>query len=611
MADHVSSAARAEPSVCSAGALASSVATVRRPAAIDSMSCGSTSRAAPPVLGSGLATTGVPERHRLHRGEAEALDEGDVGEQAGHGVEAGQLRRRHRPGEDHPGGLGLTRSPHPLGPTITSGHGSGSDAPDAAVRLDEPGRFLRGSRVPTLSRKGPVHARARRGGRSAAAQVGRREVVRAHRDDGDRLRRGAGLHQVVGHHVGRHDEAVGPPQRPRSAASCQRATSRRVGVGHPAPQQVVHRHHQGGPSRLAGWTARRRGPRRTRPAPAPDPWSQARVSSGPGRGERRRGARGEPSGSGARPAGGRRLAISSRSGRSGRRRSSSRPCSRPRRRCRSRPEPAAAAARPSEQAHGLTAPGPAAGRRTRAALADGVGTSPASPSAQALQLNRRGAPGPRATRSSTRSPPSSTSTRRRGQPVAVARLDQPGPVAHHLGHRSGRGGHHRHAGRHGLQRREPEPFVAGRVGQHGGPAQRARPGPARRGSRCARSATAPASAPTAAAKRSDSPSVAPHDHQGHIGVGGRHRGEGRDQQGVVLARLDRADGQDVAAAALGEARPAGRAVAAGRPEAGSRVHRPHPVRIDRRTRRPPRRPRTPSGVWTQAPSATARRIRPG
>ena len=57
---------------------------------------------------------------------------------------------------------------------------------------------------------------------------------------------------------------------------------------------------------------------------------------------------------------------------------------------------------------------------------------------------------------------------RPGQRIGVPGLDEDGAVGHHFGHRSGGGGDDRHPHRHGLERREPEALVDGRVGQQGG-----------------------------------------------------------------------------------------------------------------------------------------------
>ena len=70
-----------------------------------------------------------PEGHRLDRGEAEALDEGHVGEQAGHAVEGGQLGRRHQAGQHHAG-----RGPHPLAPSARA-----RPAPGPRARAGSPG----------------------------------------------------------------------------------------------------------------------------------------------------------------------------------------------------------------------------------------------------------------------------------------------------------------------------------------------------------------------------------------------------------------------------------------------------------------------------------------
>ena len=113
------------------------------------------------------------------------------------------------------------------------------------------GRFLRGSRVPTHSRNGPCTPSEARWA-AAARPVRRRQVVGPHRDGGDRVRRRAGLHQVRGDDVGRHDEVRSPPQRPPERRLVPATTPGWVGVGYPTPQQVVDRHHQRHPARFQG-----------------------------------------------------------------------------------------------------------------------------------------------------------------------------------------------------------------------------------------------------------------------------------------------------------------------------------------------------------------------
>ena len=145
----------------------------------------------------------------------------------------------------------------------------------------------------------------------------------------------------------------------------------------------------------------------------------------------------------------------------------------------------------------LTAAGPARPRpEPRAPMAWWASPySSARPSAHASQVNCRLRHRPRSTSASTSDPPSRTRSDGAGQAVAVAGVDHQGPVADHLGNRTGRGGHHRDAGRHGLEGREAESLVEGRVGQQPRPRPGWRPGRGRRDSRGAGSGPGPARRP--------------------------------------------------------------------------------------------------------------------
>ena len=95
-------------------------------------------------------------------------------------------------------------------------------------------------------------------------EVGGWQMVRAHGDDGDRVLGGAGFHQVVRHHLGGDDEPVGPTQGAAQGVLVPAPAAGGIGVGQPAPQQVVHGDHQRRRARAPWWRARWRGGRRTR-----------------------------------------------------------------------------------------------------------------------------------------------------------------------------------------------------------------------------------------------------------------------------------------------------------------------------------------------------------
>ena len=107
-------------------------------------------------------------------------------------------------------------------------------------------------------------------------------------------------------------------------------------------------------------------------------------------------------------------------------------------------------------------------------------------------------------------------------------------------------GHHRHAGPHGLQRREAEPLVERRVGEHGGLGQKG----------CQGGLLDPPRPhdPAAGGRRGDGdsepvfvPARRPRQHEGDVAVAERHLAECPHQPRQVLARFGRPDGQAVAA----------------------------------------------------------------
>ena len=105
-----------------------------------------------------------------------------------------------------------------------------------------------------------------------------------------------------------------------------------------------------------------------------------------------------------------------------------------------------------------------------------------------------------------------------GEGGVVTRRHEERGVADNLGQRPRVGGHHGHAGGHGLERRVPEPLVEGGIREH----RRARRA-ARHGRRRTRSPVAPrgsaARAPEiAAASRVGAPAVAARDHESHTRV---------------------------------------------------------------------------------------------
>ena len=383
------------------------------------------------------------------------------------------------------------------------------------------------------------------------------------------------------------------------------------GLGMEPPGQVVHGRPPGpapaaGRRGPAGPPGTPHGPRRSpagarQPRPVPGPGEQpagqarGRASARPRRpGGRRRGAGGRlasrvrprrvgpvrPTSELRRQAGGRRQ-----------------PPRRPRRRCRCPRAPAAAAARRPSRTRRVARRGVGAGHRVRGPASR---YRAASPSAQAVPGEAGGpADGPRHERSAHAGRQSSTLARAPARASGSPGAHQEGGVAQDLGQGPGRRGHHRHAGRHGLERREPEALVERRVGEDGAPARSRRgqtggrrPSPVRthpvgerrRGRSAARSASSPhpgGPASTSATSRS---------------VAGQPASNARTRPGQVLAGLGRADGQHVAASAPGR-RSAGPGVGPGRApgSGGTPSARPAPARGRPRRRRPPRRPRRPRG----------------
>ncbi len=96
--------------------------------------------------------------------------------------------------------------PHPVGPTITSGQGSGSEPRTWPNACTSRSRFLRGSSVPTVRRNSPPTRPARRRRVSAAGGIGGGQMIGAARHDRDAARRNAHRGQVGGHQPRRDDE---------------------------------------------------------------------------------------------------------------------------------------------------------------------------------------------------------------------------------------------------------------------------------------------------------------------------------------------------------------------------------------------------------------------
>ena len=209
-------------------------------------------------------------------------------------------------------------------------------------------------------------------------------------------------------------------------------------------------------------------------------------------------------------------------------------------------------------------------------------------------------------------PPSRTRPRAAGQAVGVAGVDQPGPVADHLGDGPGRGGHHRHPGRHGLQRREAESLVPGRVGQHGRPAAGRRPGGVVEVAGPHDPVPRPATRPRPSANGSAPHPSPPTTTRATSGWAAATAANGRHQQRVVLAGLDGPDGQDVAVAPVGQVRMRGRPSPAspgvGPPASGGDpvVDGPDPVGVDPELGHHLGRPRTATACAPRPP-----RPRPG
>ena len=169
--------------------------------------------------------------------------------------------------------------PHPLppsaGPTSTRGQGSGSDLRIRLVGLDQPGKVLAGLQgahaQQERARRRPCGTAGRR-----PPQVGGRQVVGPHGDDRDGLRGGAGLARSAATTSAGTMNRSAPPQGAAQGRLVPGPAAGRVGLGHPAPQQVVHRGHQGGAPRLEG--GERGGLDHVEPGPGP----QQAVVPGPG-----------------------------------------------------------------------------------------------------------------------------------------------------------------------------------------------------------------------------------------------------------------------------------------------------------------------------------------
>ncbi len=124
MADHRSSAT-ARPAGRSRSRSASSAAT-RQQAGGDGVGVVRVDlERGAPVHGSGLVSTGVPRTMASTGGRPKPSMSGHVGQKAGPGVEGGELGGATMPAKTTPSCSGSC-SPHPVGPTMTSGQGSGS-----------------------------------------------------------------------------------------------------------------------------------------------------------------------------------------------------------------------------------------------------------------------------------------------------------------------------------------------------------------------------------------------------------------------------------------------------------------------------------------------------
>ncbi len=211
---------------------------------------GSTSKAAPSVLGSGLATTGRPQFMASTGGSPKPSTKRDVGQQPGHAVEGGQDGSGDKAGEDH-AGLRLdspapaARAHHEQRPRLGQlPAGTPVGGEQALVVLP---RF-EGAHA---QEEGTVDAQLEQQP-GTGVEVGRRQVVRAQGDDGDRVRGGAGFHQVVRHHLGGDDEPVGPAHGTAQGVLVPAPAAPGIGIGKPAPEQVVHGDHQRRRTRLHG-----------------------------------------------------------------------------------------------------------------------------------------------------------------------------------------------------------------------------------------------------------------------------------------------------------------------------------------------------------------------
>ena len=78
-------------------------------------------------------------------------------------------------------------------------------------------------------------------------EVGWRQVIAAHGDDRDRLRRSSCGHQVVGDHLSGNHEPVGPAERATERRFVPVHPAAWVGLGDAAPEQIVDGGDHGGP----------------------------------------------------------------------------------------------------------------------------------------------------------------------------------------------------------------------------------------------------------------------------------------------------------------------------------------------------------------------------
>src|SRR5438270_7259919 len=124
-AAHVSSDERSTPAVTSWERTPSWPATWTRASAMASVSRGSTSKAAPPVLGMGLATTGAQAYMASTAGSPKPSSNGTYATSRARPYNPASTGPVTMPARTTPAS-GASSSAQPDGPTTTSGHGSGN-----------------------------------------------------------------------------------------------------------------------------------------------------------------------------------------------------------------------------------------------------------------------------------------------------------------------------------------------------------------------------------------------------------------------------------------------------------------------------------------------------